>query len=78
MPPAGFVTVRSFYNRIEAELAQSVLEAADLPAFIHSDDCGGVQQALWMRGIELLVRESDLDQARSLLDNYAVYAAPEE
>jgi hypothetical protein len=61
------VVVRTFVNRIEAELAHSALEAAEIDSTIIDDDAGGTQPELWLRGVKLLVREGDLERASEVL-----------
>jgi hypothetical protein len=62
------VVVGTYANRIEAELAQGALEAADIEATVSADDAGGNQPALWVGGVKLLVRVEDLDRATSILN----------
>ena len=62
------VTVRTFLNRIEAELALSALEAAGIEAVMLRDDCGGVRPSLWLTGVDLLVRPEDFRRATDVLD----------
>jgi hypothetical protein len=62
------VVVRTFVNRIEAELAHSALEAAEIDSTIIDDDAGGTQPELWLRGVKLLVREDDVERATEILD----------
>jgi hypothetical protein len=64
----SLVTVGTFLNHIEADLAKSALEAAGIDAMILSDDCGGVRPHLWMGGIRLLVRDEDAQRALEILD----------
>ena len=61
------VVIRTFLNNVDAELAKSALEAADINAVIRADDCGGVRPHLWMGGVELLVEEADKAQAEEVL-----------
>jgi hypothetical protein len=68
MPLSHLVTVRTFLNRIEAELALSALEAAGIEAVMLRDDCGGVRPSLWLTGIDLLVRPEDFRRATDVLD----------
>lgn len=68
MDHPNLVVVRTFANRIEAELARSALEAADIESTIVDDDAGGTQPELWLRGVTLLVREDDVDRAAEILD----------
>lgn len=65
------VAVRTFVNKIEAEVALSALEAAGIRAFIQRDDCGGIRPSLWVGGIRLVVRRDDLDSAAEILDSHA-------
>ncbi len=68
MPLSHLVTVRTFLNRIEAELALSALEAAGIDAVLQRDDCGGVRPSLWLSGVDLLVRPEDFRRATDVLD----------
>ena len=68
MPLSHLVTVRTFLNRIEAELAMSALEAAGIEATLSRDDCGGVRPSLWLSGVDLLVRPEDFRRATDILD----------
>jgi hypothetical protein len=68
MPLSHLVTVRSFLNRIEADLARSALQAAGIEAVLSLDDCGGVRPSLWLSGIDLLVRPEDIPRATEILD----------
>jgi hypothetical protein len=61
------VVVRTFVNRIDAELAQSALEAADIESLIQADDASGEAPGLWLHGVKLLVREDDREQAAEIL-----------
>jgi hypothetical protein len=68
VPLSHLVTVRTFLNRIEAELALTALQAAGIEAVLSRDDCGGVRPSLWLSGIDLLVRHEDVARARDVLD----------
>lgn len=68
MPLSHLVSVRTFLNRIEAELALSALEAAGIEAVLSRDDCGGVRPSLWLSGVDLLVRPEDYRRATDVLD----------
>ena len=65
------VTVGTFLNHIEADLARSALEAAGIDAMIRSDDCGGVRPHLWMGGVQVLVRAEDAQRALEILNQEA-------
>jgi hypothetical protein len=64
----SLVTVGTFLNHVDADLAKSALEAAGIDAMIRSDDCGGVRPHLWMGGIQLLVRDEDAQRAIEILN----------
>jgi hypothetical protein len=69
MSDTELVVVRTFNDRIEAELAQSALEAAGIESMVRGDDAGGVQPGLWTgEGVDVLVREEDATNAREILD----------
>jgi hypothetical protein len=69
MTDSELVVVRTFGDRIEADLAHSALEAAGIESMVSGDDAGGVQPGLWTgEGVALLVREEDASNAREILD----------
>jgi Putative prokaryotic signal transducing protein len=59
--------IRTFINNVDAELARGALEAAGIESMIRADDCGGTRPHLWMGGVELLVRQEDLERAEEVL-----------
>jgi hypothetical protein len=61
------VTVGTFLNKIEAEMAQGALEAADIESMVSADDAGGQRPGLWLGGVRLLVRAEDAEQANKIL-----------
>lgn len=69
MADEELVVVRTYQNSLDAELALSALEAAGIEAIIRRDDGAGVQPALWLRGIDVLVRFEDAPAATELLDS---------
>ncbi len=70
MPDEELVVVHTFSNRAEADVAASALDAAGIDAMIRADDGGGMRPAMAWAGVgfEVIVRESDLDAAREILD----------
>ena len=64
---ADLVTIRTFINAVDAELARSALEAAGIDAMLRADDCGGTRPHLWLGGVEVVVREADLERAEEVL-----------
>jgi hypothetical protein len=67
MNTAELVTVGTFLNRIDAEVAQGALEAAGIESIVSADDAGGVQTGLWMSGVRLLVRADEAKRASNIL-----------
>ena len=69
MDDGRLVVVAEYSNKIEAELAQGALAAADIESMVSADDAGGVQPGLWVgEGVKVLVRAEDLDQAKKVLN----------
>lgn len=65
--PRDLVVIRTFLNAVEAEIAQTALEAAGIPAAVRADDCGGLRPHLQFGGIALLVRTEDSARAEHVL-----------
>ena len=62
------VTVRTYHNKFEVDLAKATLEAAGIDSMIRSDDYGGRGPHFsFVHGIELLVRSEDADDADQIL-----------
>ena len=62
------VAVGIYPNKIDAELAQGALEAADIEAMVTADDAGGLQPGLWVgEGVKVLVRAEDAERAKEIL-----------
>ena len=69
MTDSELVVVHSFGVRVEADLAQSALEAAGIESMVRGDDAGGAQPGLWTAaGVQVLVRSEDAQAARDVLD----------
>jgi hypothetical protein len=64
---AELVVVGTFLNKMEAEMAQGALEAADIDSMVSADDAGGLRPSLWMGGVRLLVRAEDAERASKVL-----------
>lgn len=62
------VVVRKYFSEIEAQIAQSVLEAHDIPSAILKDDAGGMLPAMHLLyPVRLAVRGEDEEEALRLL-----------
>lgn len=73
-PPRGLeshpelVVVRTYQNEFDADVAKTALEAAGIESMIRSDNSGGQSPGLaFTRGIELLVRSEDAEEATEIL-----------
>jgi hypothetical protein len=72
MTDNALVVVGTFNDRIEADLAQSALEAAGIQSMIRADDAEGTQPGLWMgNGVDVLVSEEDAGRAEEILNTPA-------
>jgi Putative prokaryotic signal transducing protein len=68
MSDTNLVVVRTFADRIEAELAHSALEAAGIESMIRADDAGGLRPAMgFSNGVALLVRAEQAEAAADVL-----------
>jgi hypothetical protein len=71
-----YVVVETFINEVEAELAQATLAAAGIESFLKYEDIGGMLPPLQESGgVRVLVRPSNLEEAKALLSQQAT---PEE
>ena len=62
MNDTEIVVVKTFLNRMDADLAKGALEAAGIHAMVRADDAGGTRPTLWMGGVALLVRADDREK----------------
>ncbi len=63
------VSVRTFSNELDAEVARRHLKSHGIDATVSKDDCGGMRPWLQERqGVVLLVLEPDLQKAKEVLD----------
>lgn len=68
MTDAELMVVGTFLNRIEAEIAQGALEAADIESIVSADDAGGMRPGMWLgREVRLMVRAEDAERASEIL-----------
>ncbi len=65
------VPVKTFGSRLEAELAQRLLESVRIPSFVSADDAGGMRPPLQLTlGVRLIVRAIDAPRARRVLADH--------
>jgi hypothetical protein len=63
------VVLREYGNEVEAQFAATVLEANGIPAHVVADTAGGALPSMALVfPVRLLVRATDADLARELLD----------
>ena len=63
-----FIKIITFSSRHEAELAKGLLSVHEIQAVIFGDDSGGVYPSLsFSSGIQLSVKEEDLEKAKEIL-----------
>jgi hypothetical protein len=69
MQDPKLVIVKSYGNRVEAELAKGALENAGIQAMIQSDTVGHMREHIaWSgAGFRIVVREEDVAAARDVL-----------
>jgi hypothetical protein len=67
METDDLIVFRTFANVVDAELAKSALESADVESFIQADDAGGMRPHLGMQRVRLVVRAEDLQKALDIL-----------
>ena len=69
---ANLVRIKTYQNRMEAELAKGLLESQDIKAMVSADDAGGAHPALlWaIGGVHLLVMKKDVQKATEILGSF--------
>jgi hypothetical protein len=69
------VSIETFPNTIEAEVAKNVLEANGIRAIVSADDAGGMLFPM-INGARLMVMEEQADAAREILRGSADEETP--
>ncbi|MCH7828485.1 DUF2007 domain-containing protein [Patescibacteria group bacterium] len=66
------VRIKTYQNRMEAELAKGLLESKGVKAMVSADDAGGAHPALlWATGgVRLLVKKKDIQKAIKVLESF--------
>ncbi len=64
------ICLKTFANRLEAELAKSVLESNAIKASVSADDAGGMRPDLGFTsgGVKLFVLDENAERALELLE----------
>jgi Putative prokaryotic signal transducing protein len=64
----ALVTIRTFINELDAEIAKSALEAAGIDCMISADNCAGLEPPFSLtQGVRLVVKPRDADRANEVL-----------
>lgn len=67
-----YISVATFTNEVEAELAQATLAAAGIQSFLKYEDIGGMMPVLQeSEGVDVLVDKKDLLEAKAVLNERA-------
>ena len=62
------VCIKTYNNRLEAELEKGRLDSQGIQAMISADDAGGMRPDLsWSTGVRLLVKQEDAHRALEIL-----------
>lgn len=62
------IAIRTFATRTEAELVRGLLESAGIPAWVSTDDAGGLYPSFDLAdGARVMIRESDRAGAEDVL-----------
>jgi hypothetical protein len=61
------IAIRTVATRTEAELIRSLLESAGIPAWVSTDDAGGIYPFQLSDGARVMIRESDHDAAENVI-----------
>ncbi len=68
------ILLKTFYDKIEAEIVRGYLETSGIEVLVEEDDAGGFYPSLDLTdGVHLLVREEDYDEALAILDEVPEY-----
>jgi hypothetical protein len=68
MKPEELVTLRTYSNLLEAEIAAGHLQSQRIETMIKKDDSGGMRPHLQItQGVDLIVRKKDFNRAKKIL-----------
>ena len=67
---SGFILVKIYDNRLEADMMKSYLESEGIEVIIQADDAGGMLPTLAsLNGVFLFVPEKDVAYAQKIIKN---------
>ena len=73
MKPEELVTLQTFSNLLEAEIAAGHLNSQHIEAMVKKDDSGGMRPHLQLtQGVDIIVRKKDLDRAKKIMTSKKV------
>jgi len=64
---SDLITIKTYGNRVEAEIDKGLLENNKIKAVVSSDDCGGLYPQLSSGGVRLVIQEKDTEKANKIL-----------
>ncbi len=66
--PEHLVVIQTFQDELAATIAQQLLGASGVQAFVFKDDAGGMEPHLQRtNGVRLIVKDVDVERARETL-----------
>jgi hypothetical protein len=73
-PMSNLVCVKTFPDRLQADMAKQLLEANGITASVSADDMGGMRPdlAFTSGGVKLFVLDENADKALALLNEDAI------
>jgi hypothetical protein len=71
----GYISVATYSNEIQGELAQATLAAAGIESFLQYEDTGHMMPSLQQsEGVKVLVDPVNLEEAKAILSSQAIDA----
>ena len=68
MSADDLVVLETFTSHVQADLAQSALEAMGIESMVRADDAGGEHPGLWIgQGVQILVKARDKELAKMVI-----------
>lgn len=65
---SNLITIKTYSNRVEAEVDKGLLESHNIKSIVSADDCGGARPHMaFTGGVQLLINEKDHEKATEFL-----------
>src|SRR5262249_27110317 len=72
------ITLQRYSDVVQAEMDKSLLEAADIPAFIVRENSAALGYGTVLGEIQLQVDDADIDRARQILRDKSTAPLPDD